>query len=120
MRETLDYNDEVCVYDRRTVVRDPIGVLLSPAAPNAVGLDPRNSHLQLSSFGSVSSCTLTLSEFEFWASTGKGFVSEDGATIFRGNVRRTVESVPGDQLKTIGSSTPRPNTKSQRAGAGVP
>ena len=37
--ETPGYQEEVGVHDRRAVVRDPIDVLLPPAAANAVGLD---------------------------------------------------------------------------------
>src|SRR5207302_1405225 len=42
--ETPDDREEMRVYDRRAVVRDPVHVLL-PVAANAVGLDQRDIHL---------------------------------------------------------------------------
>src|SRR6266481_3497801 len=43
--ETADYHEEVGVHRGRTVVPDPIDVLLPPA-PSAVRLDPHNIQLR--------------------------------------------------------------------------
>src|SRR5207253_8791425 len=83
--ETPDDREEMRVYDRRAVVRDPVHVLL-PVAANAVGLDQRDIHLP----GHVQ-------ELETHVPPGKGVVVRWREPAGH----QSVESADGREVRTV-------------------